>query len=145
MVNTNLFNEIIATPNLMQSPDNQSYVTDLVRRYPYFFLARLLVTPVGELKTELTASPYPTILLYNNQEDQNLNITETTIANESQDNDTEDLAAPYMVLNDGAISETLASIYASQGQKELAREIYLKLSLKNPEKSRYFVSLIEKL
>ncbi|MEG0163138.1 MAG: hypothetical protein RR652_04310 [Mucinivorans sp.] len=120
-------------------------MTDLVRRYPYFFLARLLVTPVGELKTELTASPYPTILLYNNQEDQNLNITETTIADESQDNDTEDLAAPYMVLNDGAISETLASIYASQGQKELAREIYLKLSLKNPEKSRYFVSLIEKL
>lgn len=43
------------------------------------------------------------------------------------------------------VTETLAQIYVDQGYPERAKEIYMKLSLLNPEKSAYFASLIEKL
>lgn len=43
------------------------------------------------------------------------------------------------------VTETLAQIYADQGYFDKAKEIYSKLCLLNPEKSAYFVSLIEKL
>ena len=42
-------------------------------------------------------------------------------------------------------TETLAQIYAEQGYTEEAKQIYSKLSLRYPEKSIYFASLIEKL
>ncbi len=42
-------------------------------------------------------------------------------------------------------TETLAQIYAEQGYTEEAKQIYSKLSLRYPEKSVYFASLIEKL
>ena len=42
-------------------------------------------------------------------------------------------------------TETLAEIYAEQGYLDEAKEIYSKLSLRYPEKSIYFASLIEKL
>ena len=42
-------------------------------------------------------------------------------------------------------TETLAQIYAEQGYTDQARQIYSKLSLRYPEKSVYFASLIEKL
>ena len=42
-------------------------------------------------------------------------------------------------------TETLAQIYAEQGYNEQAKQIYSKLSLRYPEKSVYFASLIEKL
>ena len=42
-------------------------------------------------------------------------------------------------------TETLAQIYAEQGYTEEARKIYSKLSLRYPEKSVYFASLIEKI
>jgi len=43
------------------------------------------------------------------------------------------------------VTETLAQIYVDQGYPEKAKEIYMKLSLLNPEKNAYFASLIEKL
>ena len=42
-------------------------------------------------------------------------------------------------------TETLAQIYAEQGYIEEAKQIYSTLSLRYPEKSVYFASLIEKL
>lgn len=42
-------------------------------------------------------------------------------------------------------TETLAQIYAEQGYPAQARQIYSRLSLRFPEKSSYFASLIEKL
>ena len=42
-------------------------------------------------------------------------------------------------------TQTLAEIYEDQGYSEQAKEIYSKLSLRYPEKSVYFASLIEKI
>ncbi|MBP3643341.1 MAG: hypothetical protein II281_04500 [Alistipes sp.] len=46
---------------------------------------------------------------------------------------------------DDLVSEELAEIYAQQGLKRQAIEIYRKLSLLNPKKSAYFADQIEKL
>ncbi|MBR0335351.1 MAG: hypothetical protein IIX34_00665 [Alistipes sp.] len=46
---------------------------------------------------------------------------------------------------DDLVSEELAEIYALQGLKKQAIEIYRKLSLLNPKKSAYFADQIEKL
>ena len=46
---------------------------------------------------------------------------------------------------DDLVSEDIAEIYAKQGLKSEAIEIYRKLSLLNPKKSAYFADQIEKL
>ena len=46
---------------------------------------------------------------------------------------------------DDLVSEELAEVYLAQGLKDMARETYRKLSLRNPEKSVYFAELIAKL
>jgi len=48
-------------------------------------------------------------------------------------------------VDDGAVSETLAEIFAAQGLKERAAELYRKLCLKYPGKSVYFASRIASL
>ena len=47
--------------------------------------------------------------------------------------------------NDEIVSETLANIYAAQGDVQRATKVYKKLGLLNPEKSAYFAALIKKL
>jgi hypothetical protein len=47
--------------------------------------------------------------------------------------------------SDDIVSETLAKIYATQGNPTRAIRIYQKLSLLNPDKSGYFAALIQKL
>ncbi|MDE6483239.1 MAG: hypothetical protein K2L01_05725 [Rikenellaceae bacterium] len=48
-------------------------------------------------------------------------------------------------VDEEVVSETLAEIYAAQGMKERAAELYRKLCLKYPEKSVYFASRIASL
>lgn len=50
-----------------------------------------------------------------------------------------------LVDNDEIVTETLAAIYAKQGDIEKARRAYDQLALKYPEKSLYFAGLIKKL
>ncbi|HLG33815.1 MAG TPA: hypothetical protein VI757_02960 [Bacteroidia bacterium] len=47
--------------------------------------------------------------------------------------------------HDDLVSETLAGIFANQGNLKRAIEMYKKLMLANPEKSTFFAALIEKL
>ena len=46
---------------------------------------------------------------------------------------------------DDMVSEELAEVYLAQGLKDMAKETYCKLSLRNPEKSIYFAELISKI
>ena len=55
-----------------------------------------------------------------------------------------DLSAGMQENNDIA-TETLADIYAAQGHKDKAIEIYQQLILKNPEKKTYFAAQIDRL
>lgn len=50
-----------------------------------------------------------------------------------------------LVDKDEVVSETLAGIYAKQGDIEKAKRAYRQLALKYPEKSLYFAGLIKKL
>jgi hypothetical protein len=56
-----------------------------------------------------------------------------------------DLAKQSGQLSEDVISENFAKVLAKQGKIKKAVEMYEKLSLKYPEKSSYFASLIEKL
>lgn len=52
------------------------------------------------------------------------------------------MAKMSLVANNQFVTETLATIYAKQGQIDKAIEIYKQLSLKNPEKKTFFASRI---
>ena len=54
-------------------------------------------------------------------------------------------AKESLLENEHLVTETLARIYALQGNTGKAIRAYEILSLKNPQKSAYFASLIQKL
>lgn len=53
--------------------------------------------------------------------------------------------ADHSVTEGEVLTETMAEVWAKQGNKEKAIETYNKLSLLNPDKSAYFASLIDQL
>lgn len=67
------------------------------------------------------------------------------VADESGNDDAEIKTEADIDGEDDIVSEELAEVYAAQGLKEEAIEIYRKLSLRNTEKSVYFAEKIEKL
>lgn len=72
-------------------------------------------------------------------------IKKATIKEIEANQNTENLAESSTKLNDNLISETFAKVLIKQGKKDMAIEIYKKLSLKFPDKRAYFADLIEKL
>ncbi len=56
-----------------------------------------------------------------------------------------EMAVNSISRKDSLISESLAEVYAKQGKKEKAIDMYQKLSLLNPEKNAYFAAKIENL
>lgn len=56
-----------------------------------------------------------------------------------------EMAVNSISRKDELVSESLAEVYARQGKKEKAIDMYQKLSLLNPEKNAYFAAKIENL
>jgi hypothetical protein len=63
----------------------------------------------------------------------------------SQEYSLENLAAESLVDNEEFVTETLAEIYADQGNNSKAKRAFQLLSLKYPEKSIYFAARIKRL
>lgn len=57
----------------------------------------------------------------------------------------ENMAQKSVEDSEGVVTETLAKVYAAQGNIAKAKSIYEQLILNNPEKKSYFASLLEKL
>ena len=58
---------------------------------------------------------------------------------------TEDWAKQGLVEDPSLVTETMAKLYAAQGQMGRARKAYKLLALKYPEKSVYFAAQLKKL
>jgi tetratricopeptide (TPR) repeat protein len=56
-----------------------------------------------------------------------------------------EMAVNSISRGDELVSESLAEVYAKQGKREKAIDMYQKLSLHNPEKNTYFAAKIENL
>lgn len=166
-----IVNQLLLDSELI-SPSHYPLLREVVRRYPYFTLARyglLLALERGfdqglcdpkELEraraiasATLTFKPFPCMLDPMCDKGQGDLIDEFLEKPEpwnapqelSGQEQPEDISIESATLSEDAISETLAKIYAAQGLTQEASEIYYKLSLKYPEKSVYFAALIDSL
>lgn len=166
-----IVNQLLLNPEII-SPSHYTLFWEVVQRYPYFSLGRyglLLAVERGfeqgifderELEraraaaySTLAMKPFAAILdplashASHDLIDEFLEKEEpwsapVELAEQEQQ---EDISIESATLGEQTITETLARIYAAQGLNDKAIDIYYKLSLKYPEKSVYFATLIDSL
>ncbi|CDN32831.1 hypothetical protein BN938_2764 [Mucinivorans hirudinis] len=148
----------------LETGEQAQYLANIVSEYPYFSLARYAAMrssgTQGDAATlaRLQINPYPTLLAEDSPKisaplrrniDGFLDYLGRLPIDRSirlqQDDSQDDIAEEYTQFDGEVATETLAQIYLAQGHTERAIEIYLKLCLKNPEKSSYFAELISKI
>ncbi len=134
----------------------------LVRRYEWFGPARVLrerstgrsdarsaLLAPWQVESSLRAEPIDATALQSASSDdlidRFLEVSDLRIVAEEGEPDQEVRIAPDLADNEELVSESLAEIYLAQGLSDQAIAIYRKLSLLNPEKSIYFVELIDKI
>ncbi len=157
---------------LLGTPEGLASAAELVERYPWFTLARVLelrgMRSAGmeasreyrqrwrNLDVRLFVHPFPQVLLPESRHAGHISSTLAAIdqflANGpgrivptpggSERENAEDLSVASSTVDPEVASETLAEIYLAQGEIERAVEIYSRLGLKYPEKSGYFADRI---
>ena len=110
-------------------------------------LQRLLATNRGVSQIELLDIDVETLAAVTDSQliDRFLKVGDYRIVAETGDDAEEIVTEASFDDDDDIVSEEIAEIYAAQGLKSQAIEIYRKLSLLNPKKSAYFADQIEKL
>lgn len=159
------FNQLIGEYTLLDQNGHGVYLESLVERYPWFTLghyALLRNSGNGEqlqyLNSRIPFKPYPTILLDENDEVafRKIDVVENAIEYFSQitppqmpdmaaADDNVDVSVVSVKPDKELVTETLAQIYRNQGHTQKAIEVYLKLSMKHPEKSAHYADIINEI
>ncbi len=141
------FNDIVRNRTLLDTSEAKQIIVDTLARYPFCELARIFGTYAGiesAQSVERLHLLFPLCVISNGREEPNSNPPQLQQLNMTEIENL-DLAAPHINENSAPVSETMAQIYAAQGNFEKAIELYDQLCLKNPEKNAYFASQKEKL
>lgn len=134
------------------TPIDTAALDELTERYPWFSAARALRDGKAAYADSISSAHLQTIDAHRLAEESEGEIIDRflrlddyrIVADEGADE--KDVATEAELdEEDDLVSEDLAEIYIAQGLKNEAIEIYRKLSLRNTEKSIYFVRKIEEL
>lgn len=163
------FNQLIEEYTLLDQEGRNVYLQSLVERYPWFTLAQyaLLRNTGGQeqiqyMNARAPFHTYPAILLdesadieyrtvdvVNNAIEYFSQIAPPTqsgpILSEQAEEYNEDISAVSIKPDKELVTETLANIYRAQGHSQKAIEVYIKLSMKYPEKSTYYADIINEI
>ena len=134
------------------APLDTAALEDLVERYPWFSAARALRDGVAAYSVHNGSAQLKAIDIQRLAEesegeliDRFLRLDDYRIVADEAADEADVATEAELDDEDDVVSEDLAEVYAAQGLKNEAIEIYRKLSLRNTEKSIYFVRKIEEL